>query len=180
MQIRYDKSLLGGVPFVVVGGWAVHHYLPGRPAGDGLDLLIPWARFADAEKHLAATRAKRAGDWAPGGSVWALSGGEVLTLVALEDEWVVQALRKPRAGAGDWPVIDLPWLVLMKLGSTRSQDQDDAIHLLGHATAPALRAIRRVVGEYQPQDAEDLDSLAYLGRLDRPAPSRRARTPSRA
>ena len=93
---------------------------------------------------------------------------------------VVQALRKPRAGAGDWPVIDLPWLVLMKLGSTRSQDQDDAIHLLGQATAPVLREVRRVIREYQPQDAEDLDSLVYLARRDRPAPPRRVRTKPRA
>lgn len=163
MRSSAAKTFLKGIPFAVIGGHAVAHYLSTPPAG-GLDVLIAWPRLADAEAGLAAAGARRLGAWAPGGSVWRTADGGALTLMALEEEWVAGALR-PRERTGDGlPVLGRAWLVLMKLRSARAHDLEDVNRLLAAADEAGLRAVRRVVRTHQPQDAEDLESLIQLSR----------------
>lgn len=164
MRSSDTKSFLKGVPYAVIGGHAVAHYLSVPPTG-GLDVLIAWRRLADAETWLEAAGARRKGDWAPGGSVWTLAGGEPLILMALEEEWVDAALKQREKNGGGHPWVGEAWLVLMKMRSFRTRDVEDAQRLLDGADAATLRAVRRAVRTYQPQDAEDLESMIQLSRL---------------
>ena len=80
--------------------------------------------------------------------------------------WLDEALAHPRSDPAGYPVIDLPYLVLMKMESNRSIDLGDLGRLLGLASEPDLERVRRAVQQYSPQDSEDLESLIYLGKLE--------------
>ncbi len=90
-----------------------------------------------------------------------------LDLLALDAAWVRAAVKRPVPGADGLPVVALPYLVPMKMESARMQDLADVSRMLGTATAADLRAVRRVMGRFRPQDREDLESLVRLGRLER-------------
>jgi len=67
-------------------------------------------------------------------------------------------------------VLDLPYLVLMKLASSRLQDLSDIARLLGLASEADLERVRAVVSRYLPDARDDLESLVYLGKLELEAP----------
>lgn len=54
----------------------------------------------------------------------------------------------------------------MKMESNRSLDIGDLGRLLGLAPEPELDHVRQAVQQFAPQDAEDLESLIYLGKLE--------------
>jgi len=63
-------------------------------------------------------------------------------------------------------VLALPYLVLMKLSSMRSQDWADVSRMLGLAGEAELERVRDVVGRYSSEDLEDLEALIDLGRRE--------------
>lgn len=65
-----------------------------------------------------------------------------------------------------YPVLGLPYLVLMKLWSTHTQDLADVSRMLGLANDEQLDEVRTAVSRYSPQDREDLESLIFLGRTE--------------
>lgn len=65
------------------------------------------------------------------------------------------------------PIVDLPYLVLMKLLAGRSQDLADISRMLGGATDPQLDGVRTVINDYLGSAREDLESLIMLGKLER-------------
>jgi hypothetical protein len=77
-----------------------------------------------------------------------------------------EALAQPRLDPIGYPVIDLPYLVLMKMESNRSLDMGDLSRMLGLASEQDLDRVRQAVRQYSPQDLEDLESLIYLGKLE--------------
>jgi hypothetical protein len=50
--------------------------------------------------------------------------------------------------------------------SNRSLDIGDLGRLLGLVPEPELDRVRQAVHQFTPQDAEDLESLIYLGKLE--------------
>jgi hypothetical protein len=94
-------------------------------------------------------------------------------VVELTSPWAGEALAEAARNrdAHGQPVLPLPYLVLMKLDAGRAQDIADISRMLGQADERALAAVRRTVEAYQPDAAEDLESLISLGKLemDRPA-----------
>ena len=65
------------------------------------------------------------------------------------------------------PVIDLLYLVLMKLISGLSQDLVDISRMLGGATDLQLKRVRGLICQYLVTAREDLESLIALGKLER-------------
>ena len=59
-----------------------------------------------------------------------------------------------------------PYLVLMKLAAGRLQDLADIGRMLGAADDSTLEAARRIVRRYRAGDAEDLESMIRLGKLE--------------
>lgn len=92
-------------------------------------------------------------------------GVEVDVLLG-DARWLSTALRKPRPDAAGVPVLDLPYLVLMKLSTMRPQDLADISRLLGLASEEELNAARAVVARHSPEDSEDLESLIFLGKRE--------------
>ena len=87
-------------------------------------------------------------------------------MLEAEDDWVDAALSKPNYSPDKMPVIALPYLVLMKLSASRTQDLADVSRMLGLASEKDLSEVRQVIALYLSTATEDLDSLIALGKLE--------------
>ena len=81
--------------------------------------------------------------------------------------WVAKAIQTPNYSPDGLPIIDLPYLVLMKLIAGRSQDLADISRMLGGATDIQLHEVKKIINQYIPNADEDLESLILLGKLER-------------
>ncbi len=86
--------------------------------------------------------------------------------------WLDQALQQLERDPAGYPVLGLPYLVLMKLSSMRAQDLADITRMLGLAKETDLNRVREAVVRYSPQDSEDLESLIYIGRKEQEPPGK--------
>jgi hypothetical protein len=93
--------------------------------------------------------------------------GVQIDLLLGEAPWLQTALEIPRHDPAGYPVIDLPYLVLMKLNAMRAQDWADITRMLGWANEDELDAVRAAVAAYSPEDSEDLESLIFIGQKER-------------
>jgi hypothetical protein len=75
-------------------------------------------------------------------------------------------LTHPNQDPAGYPVLALPYLVLMKMASSRVQDTADTTRMLGLASEEELARVRAVVARYAPEEIEDLESLIYLGQVE--------------
>jgi hypothetical protein len=80
--------------------------------------------------------------------------------------WINEALSRPERDPAGFPVLGLPYLVVMKLQASRSQDWTDVSRMLITADEEQLNNVRKVVAQYSPEDQEDLETLIYLGKLE--------------
>jgi len=152
--------------FVIVGGVATTLYMPRRLTQD-LDILIVVADAARLHAELTALGAARTGDLLVGGSSWELTDGLALDVLESTAPWARAAVEHPvRSGEG-WPIIPLPYLVVMKVEAGRERDLRDVATMLAHADAAALEEVRTAVSRYVPDAAEDLESLLVIGQLER-------------
>jgi hypothetical protein len=101
----------------------------------------------------------------PGFLVHSPEGVEV-NVVLGDDPWLDEALAHPRQDPAGFPVLDLPYLVLMKLVASRLQDVADLSRMLGLASDEELASVRAVVARHAPTEMDDLESLIYLGRFE--------------
>lgn len=166
------KFLETSVPFVVVGGLATRLYMPERMTLD-TDILVLPDDVPASEAALTKAGATKEGPLAIGGSVWRLSSGGRLDLLALDEPWTEEAVRHPVRGQEGPPYIQLPFLVLMKLASGRVQDLADISRMLGAAEPETLDPVMARVEKFRPQDLDDLKSLVRLGKLEYERPDRR-------
>ncbi len=160
------NKIIKGVPFVVVGGVATRLYMPERMTLD-LDILIEAKNAPLVYQELAQAGHQKVGELSIAGSQWQLTDGTALDVLEGSDHWVVEAIAHPNYGPDRLPVIDLPYLVLMKLVAGRSQDLADISRMLGGATDQQLKQVREVIGLYLSTAIEDLESLIVLGKLER-------------
>ena len=80
--------------------------------------------------------------------------------------WLDEALAHSRQDPAGYPVLDLPYLVLMKMAASRTRDFGDLGTMLGLASEEELARVRAAVARYAPDEAEDLESLIYLGQVE--------------
>jgi len=159
------NNIIKQAPFVIVGGVATRLYMPERMTLD-LDILV---RSEDAQlvyEDLAIANGQKIGDLSISGSQWQLSDGTSLDVLEFEGDWVVEAINSPNYAPDGLPVIDLPYLVLMKLIAGRSQDIADISRMLGVAEDLQLQRVKKVINQYLPNATEDLESLVMLGKLE--------------
>jgi hypothetical protein len=157
---------LQDIPFAIVGGLATRLYMPARMTID-VDILVDESNFPRLADALRTAHCALIGPLAIGGNTWQLPDGRPLDAISARDDWARQALAVPRQGSDGLPYLDLPYLVLMKLKSGRVQDLADVSRMLGPLDDPALHRIRTLIARFLcPQDREDLDALAALGRIE--------------
>jgi len=159
------RSTLRGIPWLIVGGVATRAYMPERATQD-MDILI---RVADSDlvwQKLHAAGYTRVSELAIPGFVARSPEDVELDILYSDEAWLDEALQHPETDAAGYPVIGLPYLVLMKLASARAQDMADLARMLGLASEARLAQVRNAVRRYALDAVEDLESLIYLGRLE--------------
>lgn len=128
------RPILDGIDWVLVGDVATRAYMPERVTKD-VDVLI---HHRDAEE--AMHRFRQAGYAVvsrlavPGHLLRSPEGVEVDLLFG-NYPWLTEALKNRNFDAAGYPVIRLPYLVLMKLTAQRAQDWADVSRMLGWAAA---------------------------------------------
>jgi hypothetical protein len=159
------NNIIKQAPFVIVGGVATRLYMPERMTLD-LDILV---RAEDAQlvyEDLEKANGQKIGDLSISGAQWQLSDGTSLDVLEFEGDWVVEAINSPNYAPDGLPVIDLPYLVLMKLIAGRSQDIADISRMLGVSEDLQLQRVKKVINQYLPNAMEDLENLVVLGKLE--------------
>ena len=159
------SNILKQAPFVVVGGIATRLYMPERMTLD-IDILIKAQDSHLVYQDLESANAQRKGDLSIPGSQWELADKTSLDVLEGDAPWVEDAIANPNYAPDGLPVIKLPYLVLMKLSVSRTQDLADVSRMLGSAKQTELTQVREVVNEYLPTAKEDLESLIDLGQLE--------------
>lgn len=159
------RSILQDIPWLIVGGVATRAYMPERATQD-LDILI---RRADADhvwERLSAAGYTHVSALAIPGFIARSPENVELDILYGDYIWLDEALLHPEKDAAGYPVIGLPYLVLMKMAAMRAQDMADLARMLGLASETRLAQVRDAVYRYAPDEAEDLEALIYLGRLE--------------
>ena len=159
------NQIIKQAPFVVVGGVATRLYMPERMTLD-LDILITTENAQLIYQDLEKANGKKIGELSIPGSQWELTDGTSLDVLEVSDSWAQEAINNPNYAPDGLPVIDLPYLVLMKLIAGRSQDLADISRMLGWATDLQLQQVKQVIHQYLPNALEDLESLIMLGKLE--------------
>ena len=163
------RPILQGIPWAIVGGVATRAYMPERFTKD-LNILVHRRDGDDVLLRLQAAGYRIISRLAvPSFLLHSPSGIEV-DIIFGDYRWLKTALAHTRQDAYGYPVLDLPYLVLMKIVSSRSQDWADVSRMLGQASEEELNRVRAVIKRYAPEVAEDLESFIYLGQLEMKMP----------
>jgi len=171
-------TLLSGVRYVVVGGTATSLYMAQRITKD-VDVLVSTADAPMAERALVRAGAlgghkvrpyegptlSRSNPLEIEGHSWKLPDGSLLDVRWSGRTWVEEALAHSQRDSAGLPIVSLPYLVLMKLASSRGMDLGDLSRMLGGAEEDFLE-VRQVVRAFLPDALDDLESLTELGRLE--------------
>jgi hypothetical protein len=159
------REILRTVPWAIVGDVATRAYMPERMTQD-LDILVATADGPEARRRLEEANFETLSPLSIPGIVMRSPKGVEIDLLFGEAPWVSEALAGPARDAAGYPVIGLPYLVLMKLQATRDQDWTDITRMLGGATEDHLEGVRAVVRQFSPADIEDLETMIYLGQRE--------------
>lgn len=160
------KTIIIQAPFVIVEGIATRLYMPERTTLD-LDILILAEDASLIYQDLERAKSRRIGELSIPGSQWQLSDGTSLDVIESTTDWATEAIANPNYAPDGQPIIALPYLVLMKLTASRTQDLADISRMMGGTGDSLLQEVRRIVQIYLPSATEDLESLITLGKLER-------------
>jgi hypothetical protein len=163
------RDILAGLDWVIAGGVATRAYMPERMTKD-LDILVKVADAGKARRMLQAAGYLEESELAIPGYQLRSPEGVAVDLLLSDAPWLDEALSRPGQDPAGYPVLGLPYLVLLKLTSSRSQDVADVSRMLGWASDETLNEVRAVVARYSPQDSEDLESLIFIGQQERQQP----------
>ena len=159
------RRFLASIPFVVVGGVATRLYMPERMTLD-LDIVIAADQAKVVYKNLQEMGAKKITNLSIPGSQWDLPDGTSLDVLEIDEPWIESALSFPNYAPNGLPIIELPYLILMKLNASRSQDLADISRMLGCASDIQIEKTKAIIEKYLPTAKEDLESLIMLGKLE--------------
>ena len=156
---------LAGIPWAVVGAVATRAYMPERTTQD-LGILV-----AASDQEEVRARLQRAGflpvqELAIGGASWRSPTGALVDVIESEAAWVPDALRTLGQDPQGLPVLDLPYLVPMKVQAGWAQDLADAARMLGASSEVRHQETRDLFRRWLPDALGDLESLITLGRLE--------------
>jgi hypothetical protein len=163
------RPILRGIDWAIVGGVATRAYMPERMTKD-LDILV---HKNDGEAVIAGLR--KAGYQTvsrlaiPGYLMRSPEGVEVDVIFG-DYPWLKTALAHPRKDPAGYPVLSMPYLILLKMAAQRAQDWADVSRILGWASDSDLDEVRAVVARYTPEDIEDLESLIFIGKKEQETP----------
>ena len=161
------SEVLGDLPWAVVGAVATRHYMPERSTRN-LHVGVPAADAPEVRRRLTAAGWAYLGELSIPGSNWRAPTGESVDVLEGGEPWWDAALAAAQGNRDQHglPILPLPYLVLSKLLSGRTQDIADITRTLGLADEAALSAVREIIATHAPADLEDLEALISLGQLE--------------
>ena len=159
------RPVLQGIPWAVVGAVATRAYMPERATRD-LDIVVRLGDRDAAQERLVKAGYQVAGRLAIPGFLIRSPEGTEIDIILGDYPWLDEALAHLRQDPAGYPILDLPYLVLMKLAASRVQDTADLSRMLGLASDDQLAQVRAVAARFAPDELEDLESLVYLGRIE--------------
>lgn len=160
------RDILQGFQWVIVGGVATRAYMPERMTKD-MDILVRAKDETAVLQCLKTAHFEVVQLLSIPGYVLQSPDGVEIDLLLGGQPWLEEALNHPAADAAGYPVLGLPYLVLMKMAASRGRDFGDVTTMLGWANDQALADVRQIVARYSPQDSEDLESLIFIGQQER-------------
>lgn len=163
------RHILQTIKWVIVGGVATRAYMPERMTQD-LDILVHKRDEENVLVQLQAAGYQFAQNLSIPGFLMRSPEGIELDVLLGEQSWLDEALASPQYDAANYPVLALPYLILLKLEASRVQDVADVTRMLGWASDEALAGVRQVIARYAPQESDDLESLIFLGQQERNGP----------
>lgn len=159
------RPILKGIPWVIIGGVATRAYMPERMTKD-LDILVRHSDEVEVRDRLEAGGYRAVSPLAIPGCLYRSADGTEIDVILGRYPWLDEALAHVRQDPAGYPVLDLPYLVLMKLAASRVQDAADISRMLGLAPEEELERVRTAVARYAPDDVNDVESLIYLGQVE--------------
>ena len=159
------RTVLQGVRWAVVGAVATRAYMPERMTRD-FDILVHYEDGDEALTRLRNDGYQMASELSIPGYTLNAPGGAEIDLHLIPFVWLDKAFQHDHRDAAGFPVLGLPYIVLMKLETSRVQDLADLAKMLGLAADEDLDRIREIVVRHMADASEDLESLIYLGRLE--------------
>lgn len=160
------RPVLAGIQWAIVGGVATRAYMPERMTKD-LDILTHERDREEVISRLKQAGYKLASRLSIPGVIMVSPDGVEVDVLFGSQPWLEEAFQNITADPAGYPIIDLPYLVLMKMNAQRAQDWADVSRMLGWASDADLNTVRGVVGRFSPEDLEDLESLIYIGKKER-------------
>lgn len=159
------REVLRGIPWVVIGGVATRAYMPERKTKD-LDILVHHDDGPRVIERLRQAEYKVVSRLAVPGYLMRSPDDVEVDVIFGKQPWLKKALAHPHQDPANYPVLALPYLVLMKLAASRAHDWADVSRMVALASDTELDVVRAVVARYQPADKEDLESLIFLGKKE--------------
>jgi hypothetical protein len=163
------RLILKDIPWAITDAVATRAYMPERMTRD-LDILVlrqdcqsAWRRLDEAGYQVAPMLD------APYFVARSPEGIEI-DVICAEFPWILDALTYPNTDPAGYPVLDLPYLVLMKLNANRAIDIGDLTRMLGLASEIELNRVRAAVQKFKAEDMQDLEDLITLGKREMEPP----------
>ena len=163
------RPILRGIDWALIGGVATRAYMAERATKD-MDILVHERDGEDAVKKLQEAGYRIVSHLAVPGYLMLAPDGTELDIIFGRYRWLKDALNHPKTDPAGYPVVALPYLVLLKMEAQRPQDWADVSRMLGWASDSDLNDVRDVVKKYTPEDSEDLESLIFIGKKEQEIP----------
>jgi hypothetical protein len=123
------QPILAGLAWAIVGGVATRTYMPER-ATKYLDILVEQHDGSEVIRRLEAAGYRLVTELAIPGFLLLSPEGVEVDLLLGNFPWLTEALARPTRDPAGYPVLDLPYLILMKLETSRAQDVGDISRIL--------------------------------------------------
>jgi len=164
-------ALLKDIAYAVVGDVATRMYMPERTTAD-IDLLVEPENFDRAISQLVESgyslkrQALEFSDTRLGLIGQRLVADRPIDILSSTQPWIHDVVASVRWENETLPIVDLSYLVALKLDASRSVDQGDLSRMLGFASTEDLDRVRSVVRRLLPSDVDDLEQYILLGRYE--------------
>ncbi len=164
------RPILTGVPWALVSGVATRAYMAERATKD-MDIIVHERDGKAVIARLQEAGYQLVSPLAIPGYVLRSPDGTELDVIFGRYRWLEQALSAPKQDPAGYPVVGLPYLVMLKMESQRPQDWADVSRMLGWASEADLDEVRKIIKKFAPEDMEDIESLIFIGKKERENPT---------
>lgn len=164
------RKILKDIKWAVIGTVATRAYMAERVT-QGLDIVVLQEDGERVVQHLAMAGYSIVSKLEISGYQLCSSDQSVVNIYFGDQEWLPIALQNLSRDPAGYPVLSLPYLILMKFGAPRIKDWADIPRMLCFASDQELDAVREVIVRYSPDDKNDLEDLIVLGKREKETPT---------